>query len=127
MRDILFKAKRKDNGKWIEGNYFRHWEKAYILFGTTNYIPNMTEVEPATICQFTGLVDMDGIKIWENDIVKFENVYSIPHIGRVRYYAGAKPISDNKYSVDLAECNKEDLKVLGNIFDNTELMEEYSR
>ena len=47
----LYKAKRKDNGKWIEGYLFCIWEKAYILWGTTNGIPNMVEVDPETICE----------------------------------------------------------------------------
>ena len=70
MREILFRGKRKDNGKWIQGYLFCIWEKSYILWGTTNGIPNMVEVDPKTIGQCTGLVDKNGVKIFEGDIVE---------------------------------------------------------
>lgn len=69
----LYKAKRKDNGKWINGYLFCIWEKAYILWGTTNGIPNMVEVDPDTVCEWTGLFDKNGVRIFEMDMVTIEN------------------------------------------------------
>ena len=37
----LFKAKRVDNGKWVQGYYYQIWENGYILWGMTNDVPNM--------------------------------------------------------------------------------------
>ena len=68
----LFRAKRIDNGEWVQGYLFGIWEKRYILWGMTNDIPNMIEVDPTTICQCTGLKDKNGKLIWENDIVSFQ-------------------------------------------------------
>lgn len=80
----LFKAKRLDNGEWVQGYLFGIWEKRYILYGTTNDIPNMIEVDPSTICQCTGLKDKNGKLIWENDIVDF-----LGHKGTVVFECGS--------------------------------------
>lgn len=65
----LFRAKRIDNGDWSYGYLYGIWEIKYILWGMTNDVPNMTEVDPSTICQCTGLKDKNGNLIWENDIM----------------------------------------------------------
>ena len=70
MRTILFKAKRADNGEWIEGNQFKIWSKAYILWGITNGVPDRIEVIPETVCQYTGLNDKNGVKVFESDRIK---------------------------------------------------------
>ena len=79
----LFKAKRIDNREWVQGYLYGIWEKRYILWGMTNDIPNMIEVDPSTICQCTGLKDKNGKLIWENDVVDF-----LGHKGTVVFECG---------------------------------------
>lgn len=77
MREILFKARRLDNGEWVEGFFWKDiWgdgESCYILYDGEDY-----EVDPSTVCQYTGLTDKNG-KIFEGDIVRRETNYYGKH------------------------------------------------
>ena len=126
----LFKAKRIDNGEWVQGYLYGIWEKRYILWGMTNDIPDMIEVDQSTICRCTGLKDKNGKLIWENDVVGFWDTYSTENgqaeadcIGKVVWddetisFQVTNRLSAESYEV-LDECG-----VIGNIFDNPELLE----
>ena len=120
----LFKAKRLDNGEWVQGYLFGIWEKRYILWGMTNDIPNMIEVDPSTICQCTGLKDKNGKLIWENDIIKCKFGIAVAVWDKSEWRI--KLVKDNIWRKDLHYWVVEDnqrTEVIGNIFDNPELLE----
>lgn len=164
----LYRAKRYDTGEWVEGHLIqnpymgevRSWistpdDKTRLRAIATYYGDwRVVEVGADTICQYTGLTDKNGNKIWENDVVDF-----LEHKGIVKYERGSFGIAyrecidweeiesnichitgcdnalyacenDNFISLWEIYWNFNDeynsvntVEVIGNIFDNTELLE----
>lgn len=76
MRTIKFKAKRLDNGEWCEGYFYEENGNTYIIENRQKESMlnrNVTyEVDPSTVCQFTGLKDYEENEIYEGDIIDFD-------------------------------------------------------
>lgn len=142
MREILFKAKWTDNGEWIEGYYQKRHDflvgGKHIIFHTDSHKAwEYAEVDPRTLCQFTGLCDKNGNRIWENDIIKYhfgENYAPVKygcyqscfdsqkteHVGFYVDWTGDKCLrKDLGYWINMVDAIP-----VGNIFDNPELLQE---
>lgn len=148
MREILFRGKRKDNGKWVEGYIYEHQPPLQCIV-PENYVPEQSrwyivntafadwhmprevefiEIDPATVGQYTELTDKKGKKIFEGDIVLFD------YIGPNRGVHGKAAVAFNngKFGVfwgwhqefvTLDGFSNTTLEVIGNIHDNPELLE----
>lgn len=128
----LFRAKRIYNGEWTYGYIYGIWERKYILWGMTNDVPNMTEVDPSTICQCTGIKDKNGKRIWENDILMAHLDESCPEDATYETveWGVAGWVTHESGSTDREYLDEFDLKyfeVVGNIYDNKELLQEETK
>lgn len=121
-REILFRGKRANNGEWVEG-YYAKSGGSFILQdnGLTYGGFEMFEVSSETVCQYTGLADKNGRKIFEGDIVKLpkcENNIAFFVLEGCNYFLKGK-----QSDYVLGSCKSECFEVIGNIFDNPNPME----
>lgn len=134
MREILFKAKRKDNGTWIEGYYQKRYDllgdEEHLIFHADSYMVwEYAEIDAETLCEFTGCCDKNGNKIWENDILMAhldesypeDTTYETIEWGVAGWVTHEANSTDRQY---LDEFDLEHFEVVGNIFDNKELLQE---
>ena len=75
IENIKFKAKRLDNGEWVEGDLMKESYGARIIEHTSK-ADNWVAVDTSTVCQFTGLKDYDGKDLYEGDIISFSDSYN---------------------------------------------------
>ena len=131
----LFKAKRLDNGEWVQGALF-NGESHCIIGQEIKFSPYTEheckivgyEVDRDTICQCTGLKDKNGKLIWENDIMvaHLDEDYPEDETYIRILWCGNGFCSIENGSKDIAPIDKFDreyFEVCGNIFGNPELLE----
>ena len=118
MREILFRGKRTDNREWIYGYYFFEDVSVFLNFTGCHYIHpcgknQAISVVQQTIGQFTGLTDKNGNKIFEGDILMVDdNCYEVKYMLGQFFIGMNMPVSYKRF----------DCEVVGNIFDNPELI-----
>lgn len=135
MREILFKAKRIDNGEWVEGYYSKSPDPMLAFLKDFIFAPYFDEktecgydngykIDINTLCQYTGLTDKNGNKIWENDVVWIDGtdraivIFSEKHSGYI-----LQPIGDFYFDSPMLVDNVDIIdNCIGNIFDNPELL-----
>lgn len=134
MREILFRARRIDNGELVEGSHIKGFKTdpnnsaqtvdcEFICWTFCNCIKYYAEVQKETVRQYTGLIDKNGKKIFEGDIVKnkYGNIY------KIFYEDCCLRIEDtygNRIQTVQGAINHFEVEIIGNIHDNPELLEE---
>lgn len=117
----LSKAKKTDSEEWIVGSLISTPHGGYMIDRVADSRRFRVMINPSTICQCTGLKDKNGKLIWENDIVKINNSKGNVLI-TFRDFEIICTIPNEKYYKHRLEYDTE-YEVVGNIFDNPELLE----
>ena len=136
MREIICKAKRKDNNQWIEGYYYKSWGCRNGIRYDEHFLHNYDLdddyiINVDTLSWFIGKTDIDGNKIWENDIVETENGFHLQIVWSEKFnefmYKNLNKGYDfmiGKVSELSAFTRNKNVKVIGNIFDGIQVYKE---
>lgn len=91
MCEILFRGKRVDNGEWFEGVDVMHKTiRGELCLGNPDQ--DRVRIIPSTTSQYIGATDRNGKKIFEEDIVEYNNqLYTIQYIEKYCRFGGVKP------------------------------------
>lgn len=139
MREILFRGKRIDNGEWVDGCLLVYGRRCFIIPNEElleseaearfywRLLEKHFEVDPDTVGQYTGLLDKNGKRIFEGDILQsamFEYSKNRAAVMAERYNCGCCHLvygfSTCSDDVDIGRKSK----IVGNIYDNPELLED---
>lgn len=117
-REILFRGKQTDNGKWFEGSYWLSRSAVRETTYITDGYGNLFCVIPETVGQYTGLNDKNNVKIFEGDILKFRSgIYSVEWDNEHSKFLQRDGQFSRELHIWIAKS-----EIVGNIHDNPELL-----
>ena len=122
IKNIKFKAKQLNSGKWFEGDLVRLGNR--VCIGGDHIKDGITDVDPSTVCMFTGLKDCEGNEIWEGDALLNTNSgsqYTVMYsdYGGAFFIRKKGTVNDDMYLFELSDVDKciAFIEVIGNKFD----------
>ena len=128
MREILLRGKEIKTGEWVQGSLVIRKDESPVpetnelyrqyFIVTEGFATHEYEVIPATVGQFTGLLDKNGAKIFEGDIIR---VRGCNH--EIRYVNCAFVFTNTDLILNEGLLMNNPMEVIGNIHDNPELLE----
>ena len=126
MREIIFRGKSVNDGRWVFGNLSDYGDCKTITTVKDFTIIDSCEVIPETVGQYTGLTDKNGKKIFEGDILEGDLEDSLDPGAKWRseviWGKFGWNCKDNKISLPMDEYDIREGEVIGNIHDNPELL-----
>lgn len=120
MREIKFRGKSIVTGEWCFGDLFQHGDQKFIMANNRN-----TEVDPETVGQYTGLKDMNSKEIYEGDMIQPydpDDGYAVVRYDNTETEFYILFVNENVYYGLGRDFESKDLAVVGNIYDNPELV-----
>lgn len=129
MREILFRGKRAYNGDWVYGNLLHLPNGTVAILSDKRYV----KIIPETVGQYTGVIDKNGKKVFEGDIIDYtwdtlcggkeHRTYVISYANNEAKFVGDCVIGNPRHSLPTFEYIGERGEVIGNIYDNKEILE----
>lgn len=136
MREIIFRGQRPDNDEWVYGylveatNVITDKKATFIFEQDATYFTHgefacSFEVKPETVGQYTGVIDKNGKKVFEGDVVEYDgSCGEIVFVERRGAFMSNEKDMYGEWLSNLPQYGTGIVEIIGNIYDNKEILED---
>ena len=131
MREILFRGKRLDNGEWVEGIPIKTHIGTFVVFEDNPHycsqygymeIDGLCKVDENIVCQYIGLTDKNGKKIFDGDVVIESSYIGIVYFENGEYKITWRDLDEHLRHGIAFWVKERQLEVVGNVYDSPDLL-----